>query len=29
LHAIVDLDGMTVLRFEDLGVVPPPPGSGA
>jgi primary-amine oxidase len=29
LHAIVDLDDMTVLRVEDLGVVPLPPGSGA
>ena len=29
LHAIVDLDDMTVLRVEDLGFVPLPPGSGA
>jgi primary-amine oxidase len=29
LHAIVDLDEMTVVRVEDLGVVPLPPGSGA
>jgi len=29
LHAIVDLDDMTVLRVEDTGVVPLPPGSGA
>jgi primary-amine oxidase len=29
LHAVVDLDDMTVLRVEDLGVVPLPPGSGA
>jgi primary-amine oxidase len=29
LHAIVDLDDMTVVRVEDLGVVPLPPGSGA
>ena len=29
LHAIVDLDDMTVLRVEDLDVVPLPPGSGA
>jgi primary-amine oxidase len=29
LHAIVDLDDMTVLRVEDLGVVALPPGSGA
>ena len=29
LHAIVDLDDMTVLRVEDLGAVPLPPGSGA
>ena len=29
LHAIVDLDDMTVLRVEDLGVVPLPPSSGA
>jgi primary-amine oxidase len=29
LHAIVDLDDMMVLRVEDLGVVPLPPGSGA
>jgi primary-amine oxidase len=29
LHAIVDLDDMTVLRVEDLGPVPLPPGSGA
>ena len=28
LHAIVDLDDMTVLRVEDLGAVPLPPGSG-
>ena len=29
LHAIVDLDDMTIVRVEDLGVVPLPPGSGA
>jgi primary-amine oxidase len=29
LHAVVDLDDMTVMRVEDLGVVPLPPGSGA
>jgi primary-amine oxidase len=29
LHAIVDLDDMTVLRVEDTGAVPLPPGSGA
>lgn len=29
LHAIVDLDDMTVLRVEDLGPVPLPPGAGA
>ena len=29
LHAIVDLDDMTVLRVEDTGPVPLPPGSGA
>ena len=29
LHAIVDLDDMTVVRVEDLGVVSLPPGSGA
>jgi primary-amine oxidase len=29
LHAIVDLDDMVVLRVEDVGVVPVPPGSGA
>ena len=29
LHAIVDLDAMTVVRVEDLGMVPLPPGSGA
>ena len=29
LHAIVDLDDMTVVRVEDVGVVPLPPGSGA
>jgi primary-amine oxidase len=29
LHAIVDLDDMTVLRVEDLGAVPLPPSSGA
>jgi primary-amine oxidase len=29
LHAIVDLDDMTVVRTEDLGVVSVPPGSGA
>ena len=29
LHAIVDLDDMTVLRVEDLGTVPLPPGAGA
>jgi len=29
LHAIVDLDDMTVVRVEDLGMVPLPPGSGA
>jgi primary-amine oxidase len=29
LHAIVDLDEMTVVRVEDTGVVPLPPGSGA
>jgi primary-amine oxidase len=29
LHAVVDLDDMTVLRVEDLGVVPFPPGDGA
>jgi primary-amine oxidase len=29
LHAIVELDDMTVVRVEDLGVVPLPPGSGA
>ncbi len=29
LHAIVDLDDMTVVRVEDLGVVPLPPGSGS
>ena len=28
LHAIVDLDEMTVVRVEDLGAVPLPPGSG-
>jgi len=29
LHAIVDVDDMAVVRVEDLGVVPLPPGSGA
>ncbi len=29
LHAIVDLNEMTVLRVEDLGAVPLPPGDGA
>jgi primary-amine oxidase len=29
LHAIVDLDDMTILRVEDLGTVPLPPGDGA
>ena len=29
LHAIVDLDEMTVVRVEDSGAVPLPPGSGA
>ena len=29
LHAVVDLDEMVVLRVEDLGVVPFPPGDGA
>jgi primary-amine oxidase len=29
LHAIVDLDEMTVLRVEDHGIVPFPPGDGA
>jgi primary-amine oxidase len=29
LHAVVDLDDMTVLRVEDLGPVPLPPGAGA
>lgn len=29
LHAIVDLDEMAVVRVEDLGAVPLPPGSGA
>jgi primary-amine oxidase len=29
LHAVVDYDDMTVVRVEDLGVVPVPPGSGA
>ena len=29
LHAIVDLDDMTVVRVEDLDVVPLPPGAGA
>ena len=29
LHAVVDLDEMTVLRVEDPGVVPFPPGDGA
>jgi primary-amine oxidase len=29
LHAVVDLDDMTVLRVEDLGAIPLPPGSGA
>ena len=29
LYAVVDLDSMTVLRVQDLGVVPLPPGSGA
>ena len=29
LHAIVDLDDMVILRVEDVGVVPLPPGSGA
>ena len=29
LHAIVDLDDMTIVRVEDLGAVPPPLGSGA
>jgi primary-amine oxidase len=28
LHAVVDLDEMTVVRVEDLGVVPLPPGTG-
>jgi primary-amine oxidase len=28
LHAIVDLDDMSVVRVEDLGVVPLPPGTG-
>jgi len=28
LHAIVDIDDMTVVRVEDLGVVPLPPGTG-
>ncbi len=28
LHAVVDLDDMTVVRVEDLGVVPLPPGTG-
>jgi primary-amine oxidase len=29
LHAVVDLDDITVLRVEDLGSVPLPPGAGA
>jgi primary-amine oxidase len=29
LHAVVDLDDMTVVRVEDLGAVPLPPGAGA
>ncbi len=29
LYAIIDLDDMAVVRVEDLGVVPLPPGSGA
>jgi primary-amine oxidase len=29
LHAVVDLDDMVVLRVEDLGTVPLPPGAGA
>ena len=29
LHAVIDYDDMTVVRVEDLGVVPVPPGSGA
>jgi primary-amine oxidase len=29
LHAIVDLDDMAVVRVEDLGIVPLPPGTGA
>ena len=29
LHAVVDLDDMAVVRVEDLGVVPLPPGTGA
>src|SRR5690242_15937397 len=28
LHAVVDLDAMSVVRVEDLGVVPLPPGTG-
>ena len=28
LHAVVDLDDMAVVRVEDLGVVPLPPGTG-
>src|SRR6516162_7456769 len=28
LHAVVDLDDMTVVRVEDIGVVPLPPGTG-
>jgi primary-amine oxidase len=28
LHAVVDIDDMTVVRVEDLGVVPLPPGTG-
>ena len=28
LHAVVDLDDMTVVRVEDLGIVPLPPGTG-
>jgi primary-amine oxidase len=29
LHAVVDLDEMAIVRVEDLGVVPLPPGTGA
>jgi len=29
LHAVVDLDDMSVVRVEDLGVVPLPPGTGS